>query len=64
MPRGQFRCYACKHSLNGRACAAFPLEIPLVIWSGDHDHRNEYPGDNGIRFEPIAEDDGSDDVTA
>ena len=36
-----------------RTCAAFPKGIPLEIWNGENDHAQEFPGDNGIRFEPF-----------
>jgi hypothetical protein len=33
-------------------CWAFPDEIPSAILKNLHNHRDCYPGDNGIRFEP------------
>jgi hypothetical protein len=38
------------------SCAAFPDGIPNDIWHCEHDHASEYPGDGGIRFEQITED--------
>ena len=36
----------------GEFCEAFPQGIPDEIIRLGFDHRNEYPGDNGIRFVP------------
>lgn len=33
-------------------CPAFPGGVPPPIVQNVHDHRSEYPGDGGVRFEP------------
>lgn len=55
------QCDACAN-LDRRhpewvSCKAFPRGIPTAILDGRHDHREPYPGDHGIRFEPIDEED-------
>lgn len=47
-------CTFCRHwAVDFRKCAAFSGEIPLEIWMGENNHRQPYPGDNGIQFEPV-----------
>lgn len=46
------QCVACRHYQGALVCEAFPDRIPEEILSGDHDHAEPYPGDNGIRFSP------------
>jgi hypothetical protein len=46
-------CTFCAHYQSGQKCAAFPDRIPKQIWLGDDEHKNPYPGDNGIRFAPV-----------
>ena len=58
-------CFYCKHEFSNKPgpcyvstpqCDAFPDKIPDAIYDLGHDHRKPYPGDNGIRFEPVEED--------
>ncbi|KJS75644.1 MAG: hypothetical protein JL56_07465 [Desulfotomaculum sp. BICA1-6] len=48
-------CYRCKNFNRDddekMSCRAFPDGIPDDIIHGGYDHRDEYPGDGGIRFE-------------
>lgn len=45
------QCVFCVHE-GGASCAAFPGGIPMEILTNEFDHRQPYPGDGGIRFEP------------
>jgi hypothetical protein len=53
----------CKHLEKGRtneeawmACAAFPSGIPESITSSENGHWVSEPGDSGVVFEPVGED--------
>ena len=69
-------CFACKHLRRGETgesddgaptavCAAYPDGIPLEIWKGGFDHRQEYGGEaDGLRFELDTSDDEADELLA
>jgi hypothetical protein len=50
-------CFDCKHfrgpTEDGYNCEAFPDGIPTPILLIERSHHEPYPGDHGIRFEPI-----------
>ena len=56
MPQSN-QCGTCKHYQGDMRCDAFPYpkRIPQKIVSGLFDHRKPYPGDNGVRWEPVEE---------
>jgi hypothetical protein len=47
------QCLECKHYTGVLTCAAYPAGIPEAILTGEHDHRQPYPGDQGITFAPF-----------
>jgi hypothetical protein len=50
-------CRGCRHRIeyDHLSCAAFPDRIPEEVWNGMRDHNTPYPGDHGVRFEPMTE---------
>jgi len=59
MPLPLVQCAYCRHfkaeRRDGNYCTAYPFApgIPLAIIQNQHDHRQPYPGDNGVRFDPL-----------
>lgn len=51
--RESTQCLECKQYQGFHACRAFPGGIPAAIFTGQHDHRQPFDGDNGVRFDPI-----------
>lgn len=46
-------CACCRHWDGAGGCAAFASGIPEDLINEGRDHRRPYPGDEGIRFEPV-----------
>ena len=46
------QCYECKHYIDGVTCMAFE-KIPEEIYTGEFDHTEPYPGDQGYRYEKL-----------
>lgn len=44
------QCTRCKHYSKDGTCPAFQNGIPMPIMNNEHDHREPYEGDSGIRF--------------
>lgn len=46
------QCILCKHYKGDLKCEAFNDKIPVEILTNIHDHKKEFEGDGGVRFEP------------
>ena len=46
------QCVYCKRLRKDWTCKAFPDGIPDEVAASEVDHREPYPGDNGVHFEP------------
>jgi len=45
------QCASCKNYIDDLKCNAYKNKIPEEIYTGKHDHKKPFPGDNGVRFE-------------
>lgn len=44
-------CASCARKYpDAPTCEAFPGRIPQPILNGENDHREPYPGDNGLQY--------------
>ena len=51
--KGEPMCDVCDRRTGTFRCAAFPNGIPHPILLSEHDHREPYQGDRGLRFQPV-----------
>jgi len=51
-----FKCARFNWDGLGLVCEAFPDGIPDVIAHGENNHRQPYPGDNGLHFKELEND--------
>lgn len=56
MPQCAFCQYLHRNDKTANTCTAFPDGIPVEIFINEADHRNPYPGDHGVRFDPVDDD--------
>lgn len=49
-------CITCEYFIDGGTCQAFPAGIPDPILIGDIYHTIPYPGDNGIVYKQLKQD--------
>lgn len=47
------QCLLCMNYYGMFKCEAYPNGIPEEIYTGEHDHKQSFKGDNGIGFEEI-----------
>lgn len=48
------QCSVCAHAhTTGPTCSAYLDGIPDEIMYNEHDHRQFFDGDHGIRFDPL-----------
>lgn len=47
------QCATCRNWTQNVQCKAFPDLIPEAIRTGQHDHREPFPNDHGILYDPI-----------
>jgi len=49
------QCVTCDHWTSGLSCEAFPDGIPEQIWKAGRDHSRPFPGDGGLMYADIGQ---------